>query len=88
MALDRGDYRWYVEPQDSHTNRVLAENTQEENCHRGLETADGKKDLWECSRSVVRRLVASSRDAKLKFNVYSRRGNGQIRNVNFLFFSN
>lgn len=75
---------WFVEPLDANTNRIIAQELEEETeerKNRNLICQDGKKhNLWQCSFQLIQRLVLSQQTLGLKFRVYSKQGKyGKIR---------
>ncbi len=79
-------YTWYIEPQDSHTNEVMASNLDEENALRDVLCADDRRhNLWQCPSGILFMLVRSRIDMNIKFKIFGRQGNGKIRDKTFLF---
>jgi len=81
MARRERKYEWFVEPLDSHTNKVISENVGAENfCHDFPCHDEQKRNLWRCPSAMVFMLWRSKKDLALKFKVYSRElPGGQIR---------
>ncbi len=76
--MSKRQYTWYLRPLDAITNNSLARCISEENF--GEYPVDGKNlKMWRCNRETVRQCEASRKNAKLKFEIYVREGNGQIR---------
>ncbi|MBU2635240.1 hypothetical protein KJ841_02070 [Patescibacteria group bacterium] len=72
-------YIWYVEPLDSHTNKVISEQLSKDDF-------DKSKNLWECPLGLVTSLYASKEDLNLKFEIWGKQGyHGKIRKKTFLF---
>ncbi len=88
MIKRKRNYIWLIEPLDSHTNEVISREVPEENFSRGVICEDGISHnlyLWECDYRIVATLIGSKRDLDLKFRIFNRCGNGQIRDCAFLF---
>jgi hypothetical protein len=75
------DYRWYVEPLDSETNKVIAEGKWDDSILEGVTCADGsRRNLWLCDREFIAKLKRSKKALNLKFTIYVQEGrNGSIR---------
>jgi len=84
--MKKRDYKWFVEPLDSHTNGVISNEVPEENFSHGVICEDGKPhNLWECSFQVVSALMRSQRNLNLQFKIFNREGKGKIRECTFLY---
>ena len=80
------NYTWFVEPLDSHTNKVFSDELLEEDFYRDLVCQSGiRRNLWRCSWKSVSEFWNSKNDLGLRFKVYSQEGQGQIRECTFLF---
>lgn len=74
----KSEYTWYVRPLDSETNRIIAPQLSEEKICEV--TINGKSvKLWQCTRDDINSFKRSQEALGLKFKVYNRQGNGQIR---------
>jgi len=70
---------WYVEPLDSHTNKVISEQLSKDDFNKS-------KNLWECPFGFVTSLYASRQDLNLKFKIWGKQGyHGKIVEKTFLF---
>jgi len=81
--------RWYVEPQDSHTNNVLQRELGGIE-HVYLKNNLGKTVLaYEVIHAFITKLKQSRNDLHLKFKVYRKQGqNGLASEFDFSFLSN
>ena len=83
-------YTWYAYPQNSYTNKVIAQligqETSTEESSKVM-CADGEeRDLWRIARANLQRLWDSRNDLKLTFQVFKQTGHGKIfRAPDFLF---
>jgi hypothetical protein len=78
-------YTWYLEPRNDLTNGAIAKCCPEEDFLCGVACADNKRrNLWRCSQDICH-TVATSKGAGFSFRVFCEKGNGQIRDVTFLF---
>lgn len=84
-------YRWFVypEPGNIFTNNLIAgelvQNPEnicpEEPCEDGE-----KRDLFEINLQLLRKLRNARKEfSRLRFEIYSKRGGGKARKVNFLY---
>lgn len=74
-------FTWYLEPKDSHTNKVVSESPgiSEENFHKEIMCADGNPhNLCECPVELMYSLVRSASQLNLKFRIWGKEGNGKI----------
>ncbi len=79
------DYKWYVEPLDSHTNLAVSMQLSEENFGQ-FACEDGQyHNLWKCSGKMARFFWKSKENSGLILDIYCQEGNGKIRRCNFLF---
>ena len=79
-------YLWYLEPIGAWTNGVIARCCAKEDFLSEVICADGRRhSLWRCAEEVRDAVVASKIILELKFRIFCREGNGEIRNVSFLF---
>lgn len=77
---------WFIEPLDSYTNEVISRELPEENFMREIKISDGSfKNLWTCSSSLLSNFNRSKVANNLKFRIYSKEGEGKIRECTFLF---
>lgn len=80
------EYVWFVEPMDSNTNMVIAQELSEENFGRVKCEDEKKHNLWRCSWDFVLSLQKSKRVLGLNFRSYNKQGTqGKIRNCTLLF---
>lgn len=83
----RNPYRWFLEPLDDRTNRIIANHCSPEDACWNVQCADGfSHNLWRCSFKICRVFIASKVESQLRFNVFCQKDHGKIKNVNFLFF--
>lgn len=81
LEKKRREYRWFVEPMDSHTNQVIAQIVCEENLHMDKLCGDGeRRNLWEMPHKIVQMLEG---ERSLRFGVFVQRGGGAIRKWRF-----
>ncbi|MDP3900120.1 MAG: hypothetical protein Q8Q23_03515 [bacterium] len=73
------EYTWFIEPKDAHTNRVLSENLNAEDFSDGINTAEGKKQLWKCNSAFITYLNKSKISLNVNFRIFNQQGKGQIR---------
>ncbi|HKK54513.1 MAG TPA: hypothetical protein VJ926_03275 [Patescibacteria group bacterium] len=80
--------RWYVEPQDSHTNSVLQRELNGAE-HVYLKNNRGEPFLaYEVAYAFITNLKKSRNDLQLKFKVYRKQGeNSLAREFDFSFLS-
>lgn len=72
---------WYMEPLDTHTNEMFAQNIPgNDTCPQKM-CGDGvRRDLWRCSRKELHRFDEDRNEKGLSFQSYSQNGpHGQIR---------
>lgn len=82
MKTVKKEYFWYVQPLDSHTNKVIAGQLPE----MSEDSFRKKGNLWECSLEFVTSLYASKADFDLKFKIWGKQGHhGKITEKTFLF---
>jgi len=73
---------WYVEPLDSHTNKVM-QSYLDNPVEMELELKKRVK-AYEVSYSSISRLKESKKDLHLSFKIYNKRGKyGQVREFDF-----
>lgn len=74
------DYRWYVEPLDDDTNKVVGRKKWEDSMLEGVRCSDGlRRNLWLCDRDLINALNKSKSSLNLRFRVYVQEGDGEIR---------
>lgn len=74
---------WFVEPLDATTNAVISAELTDTEVHPATKCKDGTHDLWDCSYRLIAQLAASRQQLGLKFQVFRRRGGGQIEKWRF-----
>lgn len=83
---EKRGYVWFVEPMDSNTNMVIAQELSEENFGRVKCEDEKKHNLWRCPVNFVLSLQKSKRSLGLNFRIYNKeRNQGKIRDCTFLF---
>ena len=77
-------YRWYVQPDDSHTNKTIANGLG--NFGLYCEVAEGEQlvkgastPMYEVTRGFINCLRKSRFSLGLSFTVFVQQGNGEIR---------
>jgi hypothetical protein len=65
-------YTWYVKPLNAETNATIASMISEEDFSH-------KTNMWECGINIILFLQRSKTSSNLKFQIFNRQGNGQIR---------
>ncbi len=84
--MSEREYTWFIEPLDSHTNQIIAQELINKDFGRESFCEDGKEhNLWVCPLDFIKFFCKSKKDFNLKFNVYNKRGQGKIRKCKFLF---
>jgi len=80
------DYCWYIEPIGSCTNEIIGQAIADDEMlesmmNLGLRCEDnGRRDMWQVSRRLLRQLKASKKQLNLKFNTFVRKSrNGPIK---------
>mgnify|MGYP001606698241 CR=1 FL=1 len=76
-------YSWWIEPLDDITNQAIADELFCSNVEE-IETNEGKrKRAWPCGSDLIQKLKKAARTSRttLRYCVYNRRGQGQIRRV-------
>lgn len=79
------DYSWWIEPIDDITNQAIADELPCSNVEE-IETNEGKrKRAWPCDSDLIQKLKKAARTSRiiLRYHVYNRRGQSQIRHVAF-----
>jgi hypothetical protein len=74
-------YTWFVEPRDAKTNEVIARELSAEQARQWSMCNDGiNRDLWECNREFVSKLMRSKQQLELRFNIFVKEGqSGKIK---------
>lgn len=78
-------YAWWIEPIDDITNHAIADELTGAEIER-IEVGEGnEKRAWPCDSKLVQKLKAAARTSliSLRYRVYNRCGQGQIRRVPF-----
>ncbi len=83
--MGKKEYTWYVEPLDSQTNSIFSGQLPEEDFIASMHIDREDHKLWRCSYKQVAAFQRSKGHINLDFKVYNQRGNGKIRNCDFLF---
>lgn len=84
-------YRWFVypEPGNIFTNDLIARELAQkpENiCPEEICEDDQRRDLYEVDLGLLRKLRNARKELpRLRFEIYSKRGGGKARSVNFLY---
>lgn len=83
--MAKKETQWFVKPLNDHTNEMIAREINEENFGE-QRTLDGKTHkMWQVPHEFIVRLrgADSSFDTRVKFKVFSRKGNeGNVRENN------
>ena len=81
------EYIWFIEPLNSDTNEVIAQQLAESNFNEAIVCVDGKRhNLWTCSNQFAMSLVKSKESLDLHFKIWGKQGrHGKIRDKTFLF---
>ncbi len=85
--MRKREYEWFLEPKDSHTNKVISSNIGEENVLENIVCADGQKhNLWRCLSGMRDMLWFSRGDLNIRFSIFGREGkNAKPKDLTFLF---
>jgi len=90
MSKQKRGTEWFVEPQDAHSNEIIAREVAEEDLCREVLCEDKiPRILWRCSFDLVKFFWQSRSCAGLNIKVFNRRINsgtsrGKARDVTFL----
>jgi len=79
------EYVWYLEPLDSSTNEVISRVLAEDDFVGKLATDRDRRQLWQCPIALIPVFVDSQKSLNLRFRIYNRKNNGEVRDVTFLF---
>ncbi len=83
--MSKREYAWFLEPLDSHTNKVFSLQIPLDSFSKVL-CGDGKiHNLWPCSPEKVSAFFRSREDLALRFKIFCREGHGKVRDGAFLF---
>lgn len=80
--MSKRNYRWYVQPKDSHTNQAISMQLPEKNFSQ---EEQGIPNLWECTEQQARAFWRSKEDFGLVLDIYNQEGSGKIRDCGHLF---
>ncbi len=85
--MPKREYIWFVEPLNSDTNKVIAQQLAESNFNSEIVCADRKRhNLWTCPNQFAMSLVESKGSFNLHFKIWGKQGcHGKIRDKTFLF---
>ncbi len=80
-------YDWFVEPLNKETNDLLASALEETSFCENIFCEDGHlHNLWQCTAPLISYLKGSRRRiSSIRFRVFSRKGQGEIRECTFLY---
>ncbi len=81
------EYIWFVEPLNSDTNEVIAQQLPASDFNSEIACADGRKhNLWTCSYQFAMSSIESKESFNLHFKIWGKQGHhGKIRDKTFLF---
>ncbi|MFC1594980.1 hypothetical protein ACFL3E_00950 [Patescibacteria group bacterium] len=80
------NYRWYIEPFDSHTNEVISKELPEETFLRDFPDEHGKThNVWPCNHQFVALMQRNQKQQSLMFRIFNSEGGGKMRKVTFPF---
>jgi len=81
------EYIWFIEPLNSDTNEVIAQQLAKSNFNSQIICADGRKhNLWTCSNQFAMSSVESKESFNLHFKIWGKQGrHGKICDKTFLF---
>ncbi len=79
----RPKYAWWIEPIDDITNHAIADELPSSNIELIEIKGGSEKRAWSCDSDLIHKLKKAMRTSQLilRYYVYNRRGQGQIRRV-------
>lgn len=82
-TIETPTYDWWIEPLDDITNQVIAEELPSSSTEEILIENFRRRRAWPCSYELIAKLKKAARTSRinLRYYVYNRRGNSQIRRV-------
>ena len=85
--MSEREYIWFIEPLNSDTNEVIAEQLPASDFNREIVCVDGRNhNLWKCSHQFAMSSVESKESFNLHFKIWGKQGrHGKIRDKTFLF---